>query len=185
MEKIKVQTPLYPFPIVLVGTTVEGKPNFMPAGFFSLVGLEPPMVMISLDEGHHTSKAIKKNKTFSVNIVSQSMMEKADYCGLVSGKEVDKSEVFKVEFRELRTAPLIVESPMTAECKVTRLEKEGDHVLIVGDVVGAYLDPSAAKNGKPDPLKMKTIFLTFPDNSYWVLGQRVGDAWSAGKKYMK
>ncbi len=182
MEKIRISTLEYPFPLVMVGAIVDGRPNFAPVGLFSAVGLSPPMIMISLGEKHQTTKGIEEKREFSVSIISESMMEKADYCGLVSGRDVDKSKVFEVDFRDLRNAPLIREAPLSAECRVTRLEKEGDHVLIIGEVVGAYMDPKIATKGQPDPAKMKPLFLTMPDRGYWTLGERVGEAWSVGKK---
>ncbi|BBO68723.1 hypothetical protein DSCA_26530 [Desulfosarcina alkanivorans] len=84
---------LYPMPMVIVGSVVEGKSNFMAVGWVSRVNFKPPLFAIALGP-HHTNKGIDENREFSINIPDVSLMEKTDYCGLVSGKQTDKSELF-------------------------------------------------------------------------------------------
>lgn len=78
----------------------------------------PPMLTAAVNKNHLTNKAIRENNTFSVNFSSIDMIEKTDYCGLVSGRREDKSELFKIYYGELETAPMIAECPLSLECKL-------------------------------------------------------------------
>jgi flavin reductase (DIM6/NTAB) family NADH-FMN oxidoreductase RutF len=103
MERIKIDNGaafLYPMPMVLVGSVVEGKANFMAVGWVSRVNFKPPLVGIALGP-HHTNKGIEENRQFSINIPDVSLMEKTDYCGLVSGSHTDKSELCTVLYGDL------------------------------------------------------------------------------------
>ena len=83
-------------PVTIVGANVEGKPNFMPIAWCSIVEHSPPMIAISASKNHYTNKGIKENGTFSINIPSIDMIEITDYIGIKSGKDIDKSELFEV-----------------------------------------------------------------------------------------
>ena len=121
MGKVKTgaYNPLPVVPIVLVGATVNGKPNYIPVGFVNGVNIKPPIVYISLNNKHHTPQGIIENGTFSINIPSANYVIETDYCGLVSGKNADKSNIVTTFYNELKTAPMIEEFPITAECRYT------------------------------------------------------------------
>ena len=89
MEKITIDNnvTLYPMPMVLVGTVVGGRPNFMAVGWVSRANYKPPMIAIALSKGHYTNEGIHAKKSFSVNIPGMNLIEKVDYCGLTSGKK--------------------------------------------------------------------------------------------------
>lgn len=185
MNKIKIQIPpFYPMPTALIGAKINGKANFMMVGFFTVLNMNPPMVGVVLQENHYTTAAIQENKTFSISIASRDIMERADYCGIVSGKTIDKSNVFEVEYGELGTAPLIKEASITSECKVNSIIKfEEKHLLVIGDVVASYIDPEVVVNNKSDHFKMGALLLTMPDKGYHTIGEKIGQAWNAGKNY--
>ena len=134
---------------------------------------------------HYTPKGIAKTKTFSVNIPSSDLLEKTDYCGLVSGEKTDKSHVFDVFYGSLKTAPMIKECPVNLECRLIQAVPLPTNTLFIGEIVGAYADGTVLNNGKPDFAKIDPLFLTMPDNRYWTLGNYAGDAWSAGKDLIK
>ncbi|MHA2474593.1 MAG: flavin reductase family protein [Promethearchaeota archaeon] len=91
-NKIRPGVYLYPMPVSLIGTNVNGKPNFMALAWVNIVEYKPPVFAIASYETHYTNVGIKENGTFSVNIPSEEMVVAADYVGLVSGNEVDKSD---------------------------------------------------------------------------------------------
>ena len=107
-------------PVVLVGTQVEGKANFMTVGWCARANANPPMIVCGIGNHHYTPKGIAETKTFSVNIPSSDLLEKTDYCGLVSGEKTDKSQVFDVFYGSLKTAPMIRECPVTLECRLVQ-----------------------------------------------------------------
>ena len=120
MEKIKLgsQTLLYPMPAVLAGANVNEKPNLMTAAWCGIASHEPPAVAVAVCKNRYTLEGIRKNETFSINVPSSDMTKKTDYCGLYYGKNNDKSQIFKIFYGALKTAPLIQECPVNLECKV-------------------------------------------------------------------
>ncbi|MHA1915898.1 MAG: effector binding domain-containing protein [Promethearchaeota archaeon] len=143
MGKIKTGSynPLPILPIVLVGANVNGKPNYMPIGFVGGVDNTPPIIMIS-STPHYTLNGIMENGTFSINIPSADLVLETDYCGLVTGKTTDKSEIFSTFYGELETAPMIEECPIVCECKYLDRVKlaKGIHTQYYGIVHQVYVN---------------------------------------------
>jgi flavin reductase (DIM6/NTAB) family NADH-FMN oxidoreductase RutF len=186
MEKQQIHNNFFiPMPVVLVGTQVSGKANFMTVGWCARANANPPMIVCGIGNHHYTPKGIAETKAFSVNIPSAGLLEKTDYCGLVSGEKVDKSGVFDVFYGSLKTAPMIKECPVSLECRLVQTVPLPTNSLYIGEIVGAYADGRIIKEGKPDFPEIDRLFLTMPDNRYWTLGKYTGDAWSAGKKLMQ
>ncbi|MDD1724422.1 MAG: flavin reductase family protein [Methanospirillum sp.] len=186
MEKQEIGTNFFiPMPVVLVGTQVEGKANFMAVGWITRVNGNPPMIACGIGSQRFTAKGIAKTRTFSVNIPSSDLLEKTDYCGVVSGKITDKSKVFDLFYGSLKTAPMIRECPVTLECRLVQSVQLPSHTLFIGEIAGTYADSRVIRDGRPDFPAVDPLFLTMPDNRYWNLGIHIGDAWSAGKKLIK
>jgi len=182
MEKIEISENFFiPMPVVLVGTQVNGRANFMAVGWCARVIGNPPMIACGLHNNHATTGGIKAAKTFSVNIPSSSLLVKTDYCGIVSGKNTDKSGVFDVFYGTTKTAPMIRECPVTLECNLVQAISLPSHTLFIGEIAGAWADGRVVKENKPDFPAIDPLILTMPDNRYWKLGVHAGDAWSAGK----
>jgi flavin reductase (DIM6/NTAB) family NADH-FMN oxidoreductase RutF len=181
MDKFPVSPNIFiPMPVVLVGTQVKRKANFMTVGWCSRANADPPMISCGINKVHFTPAGIRENRTFSVNIPSLSLLEKTDYCGLVSGANVDKSKVFEVFYGTLKTAPMISECPLTMECRLVQAIDLPTNTLFIGEIVGAYADGEIWKDKKPDFRFINPLLLTMPDNTYWTLGKAVGKAWKAG-----
>jgi flavin reductase (DIM6/NTAB) family NADH-FMN oxidoreductase RutF len=184
MEKIKIvpnDAFLYPMPMTIIGAVVDGKANFMAAAWVSRVNFKPPMMMVALGP-HHTNLGIDANGAFSINVPDVALLEKTDYCGIVSGRKVDKSKLFDVFFGSLPGAPLIGECPVCIACRLNQAVKLPVNTLYIGDVVEVYTEERFLENGKPDVQKINPFTLTMPDNRYWRVGEKVGKAWSDGKK---
>jgi len=182
MEKKQIGPNFFiPMPVVLVGTQVAGKDNFMTVGWCARANANPPMIICGIGNHHYTPKGIAETKTFSVNIPSSSLLEKTDYCGIVSGEKTDKSRVFDVFYGSLKTAPMIKECPVTLECRLVQTVPLPTNTLFIGEIAGAYADGRVITGGQPDFPEIDPLFLTMPDNRYWKLGKYAGDAWSAGK----
>jgi len=185
MDKINLGSTIlaYPMPVVLVGAHVNDKPNFLTVAWFSMASYKPPRIAIMLGKNHHTNPGIKENKTFSVCLPSEDMVEETDYCGIVSGKKTDKSKVFELFYGELETAPMIKDCPLCVECKVVEIFETGLNEIFVGEIVGTYTEEKFLSEGKLDFKKMKPLILSQTDTSYWRLGEPFAQAWSIGKKY--
>jgi flavin reductase (DIM6/NTAB) family NADH-FMN oxidoreductase RutF len=187
MDKIKTGSyiPLPVAPIVVVGATVGGKPNYATVGFVSGVNMKPAIVCVSLNKNHYTPKGIVENGTFSLNIPSGSYAVETDYCGLVSGRETDKSEVFTSFYGELGTAPMIEEFPITCECRYIGKNIEfAMDIVYFGEIVQVYVNEEiAGENKKIDVLKADPLCYSGIENRYRSLGEDKGQGWAIGKRY--
>ncbi len=171
---------IYPMPMTLIGSEVNGKANFLAAAWITRVDFKPPRIGVALGK-HVTNQGIELHKEFSVNIPSEDLVKKVDYCGIVSGAKVDKSQLFKTFNGELKHAPMIEECPLTMECKLIKIVPFDIDTLYIAEIVGVYSEDKFLKDGNPDIEKLKPFVLSMPDNGYWSIGQRIGTAWSDGK----
>lgn len=184
MEKINLgpKVFIYPMPVTLVGATVHGRDNFMTAAWVMRVNMTPPLVAVAINRAHYTAGGIRENETFSLNFPGVALLEKTDYCGLVSGRKVDKSAIFEVFYGMLESAPMITECPLCLECRLVNIVELPSNHLFIGEIVAGYSEARFLTEGVPDLKKMDLMVLTMPDKHYWSLGEPVGEAWSAGKK---
>lgn len=187
MEKIKTG-PFIPMPVVptvVVGTNVDGKPNYLAVGFVSGVNIKPPILGVSLNRKHYSIKGLLENGTFSVNIPSVDNLLATDYCGLVSGRSVDKASLFTSFYGELQTAPMIEEFPIVCECKYTGQKVDfAMDTIYFGEVVQAYVNQDLYKKGQPADILRINPLLTGLDRQYRVVGQSIGKAFSIGWEFV-
>ncbi|MBN2125684.1 MAG: flavin reductase family protein [Deltaproteobacteria bacterium] len=172
---------LYPMPVTLVGSRVGEKVNFMAVAWVTRVNFRPPALAVSLNKMHYTPLGILENRTYSVNVPGTDQIEETDYCGLVSGKKRDKSQVFEVFYGETGTAPMIKACPLCVECRLLDVYELPTNSLYIGEVVGVYSEERYLTEGKPDIEKIRPFSLSMPDNRYWGVGDFLGKAWGAGK----
>ena len=184
MKKVKTgsQTLLYPLPAVLVGAMVNDKPNFMTAAWCGIAASAPPAISVALRRARYTFEGVKATGTFSINIPSAGQAQIVDFCGIYSGHRQDKSEIFQVEFGDLKTAPLIAECPVNLECKVIHTLDLNSHMLFVGEIMESYINADCISDGKPDAAKIDPLIYNTGSEQYHRLGEAVGKAFSIGKK---
>lgn len=185
MSKIKIGTSVFPcpMPMCLVGANVDGVPNFMAVAWFNRVNYKPPLFGCAVNKAHLTAVGIEENHSFSINIPGRGLLVETDYCGIVSGRKVDKSQVFEVFYGELKTAPMIRRCPLCIELRLIQTVTLPSNKLFIGEVVAAYCEEGCITETWPDPRKIDPFVLTMPDNGYWALGEPVGKAWAEGRKY--
>ncbi len=179
-NKIKYgQIPLiYPIPITLVGSIVEGKPNFETIGDVGVIGIKPPLIYISSGKDHYTNIGIIENEAFSINFPPTSLLAKTDYCGTVSGRDVDKSQLFTVFFGDLKTAPMIQECPVNIECKVIKEFSIKHRQVFIADVIQTYVNKEFITDSErgqriADMKKLDPIIYAL-DNRYYKIGHQIG-----------
>jgi flavin reductase (DIM6/NTAB) family NADH-FMN oxidoreductase RutF len=174
---------LYPLPTTLVGANIKEKPTFITIAHVGIMDLGS--VSLGISKAHYTNSGIKENKTFSVNIPSVKLIEKTDYCGLVSGRKVNKASLFKVFYGVLKSAPMIGECPINMECELFRTVDFPNHDIFIGKIIKTYCDDKILDEGVVNIEKVDPILFVMSDRSYWNLGKRVGKAWSIGKNIPK
>ncbi|MBE0636320.1 flavin reductase family protein [Candidatus Bipolaricaulota bacterium] len=189
MSKVKLgAVPLvYPIPIVLVGASVDGKPNFTEVGDCAVMGIKPALVTISLSASHHTTKGIDETGVFSINIPSTNMLSLADYCGIVSGRNVDKGTLFTTFLGDQTAAPLIQECPVGLECRVLEVVQVKHRRLFIAEVVECYVSSQFVEsaNGKetvPHLSKLDPIIYAL-DNRYYRIGDAIGTGYQEGMSH--
>ena len=162
---------------------MNGKPNFMALDWLTRVNFQPAMLGICVGRAHATNAAIRENGQFSVNIPTVDMVGVTDYCGVVSGKAVDKSKLFDIFYGEMKAAPLIQECPLNIECKVVQTVDLPSNTFFIAEIVNIHCEEKYLENGKPDVKKVRPFLLTMPDNRFWSVGEQVGNAWKDGVAY--
>jgi flavin reductase (DIM6/NTAB) family NADH-FMN oxidoreductase RutF len=174
MEKIEFKDNLLsPLPVVLVGAMVNDKPNYLVIGYMTPFNFGKH-IFFSLYKKRYTRIGIHENKTFSVNIPSEELLEKTNICGSKSGRDIDKSTLFDNFYGELKTAPMISECPINIECEVTEILDYDLNDGVIGRVVKSYADPSCLTDGKLDFRKVRPIiWATGGDFNYYRLGNRI------------
>lgn len=185
MDRIRLenQAVLYPMPVVIVGTLVDGRPNYMTAAWATPVNYKPVMIGVALGRSHHTTRGIREHGEFSLSIPSCALMEAVDYAGIVSGEKTDKSGLFTPFYGELKHAPMAAECPLAMECRVTQVVSLPLDDFFIAELVGVHAAPECVTGGEFDLAKASPFVFTMPDRGYWALGERIGDAWKAGKKH--
>lgn len=134
---------LYPLPVVMVSVTDGvGNDNIITVAWTGTVCSDPPMLSVSIRPERHSYSMIKQTGEFVVNLVTRDLVYATDYCGVKSGREVDK-------FREMKLtrlpasqvkAPLIGESPVNLECRVSQVIPLGTHDMFLAEIVAVHAD---------------------------------------------
>lgn len=134
-------TLLCPVPVVMVTSGADGyaelRPNIVTVAWAGTVNSDPPMVSISLRPERHSHDAILKTGECVINLVHRELAEACDFCGVRSGRDVDKFEVCDltpVPMPTMTTAPAIAESPLNLACKVRSHQRLGSHTLILLEI---------------------------------------------------
>jgi len=174
---------LYPLPTVLVGAMVSGKPNYVTIAHVGIMDLES--VSLGMNKRHYTNAGIKANKTFSINIPSVAMVKETDYCGLVSGKTVQKADMFKTFYGKLKTAPMIEQCSINMECELVKTVDFPNHDILIGKITDTYCDETVLTDGQVDFEKVQPILFVMNDQSYYSLGKKIAKAWRIGKELNK
>ncbi|MGN0253628.1 MAG: flavin reductase family protein [Lachnospiraceae bacterium] len=174
------KTWFYPLPVLIIGSYDEnGKADAMNAAWGGIY--DSDKVVLCLSENHKTTQNIKKRGAFTVSFADASHVVEADYVGLVSANEVeDKLERagFHTTKSEFVDAPLIDELPMTLECKLIKVNEDGN---IIGEIVNVNADDSVlGEDGLIDATKLQAISYDPVHNTYVKMGEKVGNAFSDG-----
>ena len=134
---------LYPLPVVMVSVAdKEGRPNIITIAWAGTICSNPPMVSISVRPERYSHGIIKETGEFVINLTTKELAYATDYCGVKSGRDVDKFKEMKltpVSGTQVK-APLIGESPMCLECKVKEVKSLGSHDMFIAEVVAVHAD---------------------------------------------
>jgi flavin reductase (DIM6/NTAB) family NADH-FMN oxidoreductase RutF len=170
--KKKPFTALFPCPVVLV-TCIDstGKPNIITLAWAGTVCSEPPTIGLGIRPSRYSHKLIENSKEFVVNIPTTKIIRETDYCGVTSGKDVDK--FLTPEQADKVKAPLIRECPVNMECILKNTLSLGAHDLFIGEIVQVHIDQDILdEKGNVDFTKADPF--TYNQGEYWSLHKKLG-----------
>lgn len=174
-QALKPSTFLSPVPVVMVTCGSMEKPNIITLAWAGTVNSEPPMLSISVRKSRYSHSLIRERGTFGVNLVSQGLCWETDYCGVKSGRDVDKFKetgLTCVASPELRI-PMIAEAPVHLECKVREVLELGSHDLFIADIAGVQVaDVLMNQKGAVDMRKADLV--AYNHGEYYSLGKILG-----------
>ncbi len=144
-ETWKAGNMIYPLPAVLVSCgRPGGRPNVLTVAWTGTVCTNPAMAYISVRPERYSYPIIRETGEVVINLTTEELAYATDFCGVRSGREVDK-------FKEMHLtpvpadqvcAPLIKESPVNIECRVTEVKELGSHHMFLAEVLCVHVDPS-------------------------------------------
>lgn len=177
-KSMGANTIIYPTPVWLVGTyDKDEKPNLMAAAWGGICCSSPPCVAVSLRKATYSYGSIMERKAFTVNVPSEAYTQEADYCGCISGKEVDKFAATKLTpvRSELVDAPYVMEFPLILECKVIHTIEIGLHTQFIGEIMDVKANQDVlGENGLPDIEKVNPIVYSPGSKKYHSVGGTLG-----------
>ncbi len=177
MSKVmwKPGTFLYPLPVVMVSCGNMEKSNIITVAWTGIINTNPPKVYISVRPTRYSYKLIKESREFVINLTNIKLSKATDWCGVKTGEKIDKFKEMGLhkEKANFVKCPLIEESPVSVECKVTEIKELGTHHMFIADVLAINADDKYInKNGGFDISKCDLI--TYSNGHYYQLGKKLG-----------
>ncbi len=173
----KPGTMLYPAPLALVscGDRPENY-NIITIAWAGNICSEPPMVSISVRPSRHSYELIKRTGEFVINLPNEQLALATDFCGVKSGREINKFEQLKltpVAAQQVK-APLIEECPLAIECRVTEIKPLGSHDLFLAEVLAIQADQKYLDK-KSGALDLRAAgLICYSHGKYYSLGKQLG-----------
>lgn len=175
---------LGPVPPVLVSCGSLEKPNVLTVAWAGTICTQPPRVSISVRPSRFSYDLIKSSGEFVINLPTQALAKAVDWCGVKSGRDVDKFEAMHLTAAPASQVgcPLVAESPVNLECRVFDVISLGSHDLFLADVVAVNADGSLLDADGKLHLE-KAGLLAYAHGGYYALGRQLGTfGWTVRKK---
>ena len=175
---------LYPLPAVMVSVRdKKGNDNIITVAWAGTVCTNPPMVSISVRPERYSYHMIEESGEFVINLVTKDLVFATDYCGVKSGRDVDKFKTMHLTRgkADCVKAPLIEESPVNIECRVTECLKPGSHHIFLAEVVSVHIDERYMDEKGKFHLN-DTGLVTYSHGEYFALGEKLGSFGYSVKK---
>ena len=178
---------LYPLPAVMVSVTDgQGNDNIITVAWTGTICTNPPMVYISVRPSRYSYEMLKKTGEFVINLTTEELAFATDYCGVRSGRDVDKFKEAHLtkEPAQFVKAPMIKESPVSIECRVTEVKELGSHHMFLAEVLAVHAQQEYIdKNNKFQLNKANPI--VYSHGEYLGTGKSLGTFGYSVKKRKK
>lgn len=178
---------LSPIPPCMVTCGSGESANVLTIAWTGILNTIPPKTYISVRPSRHSYALIRESGEFVINLTNTSLVRAADYCGVYTGKKVNKFQTckLKVEPASAVSCPILSDSPLSLECRVTDVISLGSHDMFLADIVAIDVDESLVdEQGK---LHIERAGLVaYAHGGYFELGKKLGDfGFSVRKKHKK
>ena len=189
MSKIKWRggALLCPVPPAMVTCSDGERDNIITIAWTGIVNTIPPKTYISVRPSRYSYEIIKKSGVFAINLTTRSLVRNADFCGVYTGAKVDKFKkcsLGKEQASEIE-CPLIAESPLSLECRVTDIIALGSHDMFLADIVAVDVDEALLDEKGKLHLERANL-VAYAHGDYFDLGNRIGNfGFSVAKKKKK
>lgn len=167
---------IYPVPVVMVSCQrKEERPNIITVAWSGTINTDEPMLYISVRKSRYSYDIIKESGEFVVNLVNKELAFATDYCGVRSGRDIDKYEEMKLTPLPSQHihAPGIAQSPVNIECKVTNIIPLGSHDMFLAKVVGVTIDDKYMDEKGKFHLNQSGL-VAYSHGEYFELGKKIG-----------
>lgn len=175
---------LYPLPVVMVSCAdKEGKDNILTIAWTGTTCSNPPMLSISVRPERYSYHMIEETGEFVVNLTTEELAFATDYCGVRSGKDVDKWKEMKLTRvkADVVKAPIIKESPVNIECRVIEKKDLGSHVMFQAEVVAVHVEEAYLDDHNKFHLDQAKP-IVYSHGTYFSLGKELGSFGYSVKK---
>lgn len=177
MTKItwKAGTILAPVPPALISSGTIEKPNVMTAAWTGIISSEPPMTYVSVRPSRYSHEIISQNKEFVINLPTLALAAATDYCGVKSGRDVNKFKEMKLTALPCSQvkAPQVAEAPVSLECKVKDIQHYGTHDMFIAEIAAVNIDDQYLDAEGRLALE-KAGILAYAHGHYYTLGRQLG-----------
>ncbi len=178
---------LYPLPAVMVSCArPDEKPNIITVAWAGTICTNPPMVSISVRPNRYSYDIIKETGEFVINLTTKDLVKATDFCGVRSGREIDKfAETGLTAGQAVHVnVPVIEESPVNIECRVKQILELGSHHMFIADVLGVDVDDAYMdERGRFD--MNRAGMMVYSHGEYYSLGEQLGTFGYSVKKRKK
>ena len=179
---------LAPVPPAMIscGKQEDGSANIITVAWTGIINTIPPKTYISVRPSRHSYKLIRESGEFAINLTTASLVKAADYCGIYTGAKVNKFEKCGLHPEDATevSCPLIAESPLSLECRVTDVLELGTHHMFLADIVAVDVDDSLL-NADGKLCLQKAKLAAFAHGEYFALGEKLGYFGFSTKKKKK
>ena len=180
MEKKQVWKPgnmLYPVPVVMVSCGSKGgEKNIITIAWAGTICSDPAMVSISVRPERYSYDMIRETGEFVINLTTKELAFATDWCGVKSGRDVDKFEAMGLTAapgKVLKYAPIIGESPVNLECRVEQVLELGSHHMFIARIEDVMISEKYMNETGKFELN-RTGLVTYSHGEYFVLGENLG-----------
>jgi len=173
---LKAGTLLAPLPAVLVTCGTKEKANVLTIAWTGIINTIPPMTYISVRPERHSYNIIKETGEFVINLTTSAKAKETDFCGVRSGRDIDKINKCRLHLTagETVSAPVIEESPLSLECKVTEIKELGSHHMFIAEITRVRLEERFMDSKGKINLQQAGL-MAYSHGEYFALGRKLGD----------